>query len=82
MTIEVYACNDGCVTMNGRPLTSRGDEIATWPAAHVIVGAHLVSLARELAVRRPAQTSEGESHVVRHSRRTTAAAGRSTPPRS
>ena len=56
MTVEVYAGYDGWVTVNDRPLTNRGDEIATWSAAHIIVGAHLVNLARELAARRAAQT--------------------------
>lgn len=55
MTIEVYASYDGWVSVNDRPVTSRGDEAATWSAAHVIVGAHLVNLARELTRRRPAQ---------------------------
>jgi hypothetical protein len=38
------------------PFPNTYDEVATWSAAHVIVGAHLVNLAREPAVRRPAET--------------------------
>jgi hypothetical protein len=55
MTIEVYAGYEGWVTVNERPVTNRGDEVATWLAANVMVSAHLINLARELAARRPAQ---------------------------
>jgi len=52
MTIEVYASYEGWVSVNDRPVTVRGDEATTWSAANVIVSAHLVNLARELAKRR------------------------------
>ena len=57
MTIEVYAGYEGWLSVNERPVTNRGDEAATWLAAHVMVSAHLVNLARELAARRPARLS-------------------------
>jgi hypothetical protein len=56
MTIEVYAGYEGWLSVNERPVTNRGNEAATWLAAHVMVSAHLVNLARELAARRSAQT--------------------------
>ena len=55
MTIEVSAGYEGWVSVNEKPMTRHGGEAATWSEAHVIVGAHLVNLARELAQRRPTQ---------------------------
>jgi hypothetical protein len=56
MTIEVYAGYEGWLSVNERPVTNRGHQVATWLAAHAMVSAHLVNLARELGARRPAQT--------------------------
>ena len=55
MTIEVFAGYEGWVSVNEKPMTRHGGEAATWSEANVIVGAHLVNLARELTKRRAAQ---------------------------
>jgi hypothetical protein len=43
--------------VNDLPLINRGDEVATWLAADVMLSAHLINLSRELAQRRAAQLS-------------------------
>jgi hypothetical protein len=55
MTIEVFAGYEVWVSVNEKPMNRRGGEAATWSEANVIVGAHLVNLARELAQRQSAQ---------------------------
>ena len=55
VTLEVFAGYEGWLLVNGKPVTRDGGEAATWSEAHVIVSAHLVNLARELAARRSAQ---------------------------
>lgn len=55
MTIEVCAGYEGGLSVNDLPLVNRGDELATWLAADVMLSAHLINLSRELAARRAAQ---------------------------
>jgi hypothetical protein len=55
MTIEVYAGYEGGLSVNDLPLINRGDELATWLNADVMLSAHLINLSRELAQRRAAQ---------------------------